>query len=76
MFTPYPIKFTVRPNTFTAQDDGINTYAGLDHFSNRIIFSKHSDTTVQLLGNFISSDTSNYDVFPPDDHNPYSTIRV
>ena len=30
MFTPSQIKTTVRPNTFTAQDAGINSNAELD----------------------------------------------
>ena len=38
MFTPAQIKTTIRPNTFTAQDAGIYTYAELDQFWNRIYF--------------------------------------
>ena len=49
MFTPNQIKTTKRPNTFTAQDAGIFSNAELDQFWNRIRFSKHSDTTLQLL---------------------------
>ena len=55
MFTPSQIKTTIRPNTFTAHDAGIYTYAELNHFWNRIVFSKHSDTTLQLLGKALSS---------------------
>ena len=50
MFTPSQIKTTIRPNTFTAQDAGIYSNAELDQFWNRILFSKHSDFTLQLLG--------------------------
>ena len=62
MFTPSQIKTTIRPNTFTAQDAGIYFNAELDQFWNRILFSKHSDSTLQLLGKalsycFISSNT-------------------
>ena len=62
MFTPSQIKTTIRPNTFTAQDAGIHSNAELNHFWNRILFSEHSDTTLQLLGkalsySFISSNT-------------------
>ena len=50
MFTPSQFKTPIRPNTFTAQDFGILSNAELDQFWNRIIFSKHSDSTLQLLG--------------------------
>ena len=46
MFTPSQIKTTIRPNTFTAQDVGIYSNAELDQFWNRILFSKHSDSTL------------------------------
>ena len=46
-FTPFQIKTTIRPNKFTAQDAGICSNAELDLFSNRILFSKHSDSTLQ-----------------------------
>ena len=65
MFTPSQIKTTIRPNTFTAQDAGIFSNAELDQFWNRILFSKHSGSTLQLLGkalifSFISSNTPDY----------------
>ena len=53
MFTPSQIKTTIRPNTFTAQDAGIYSNAELDQFWNRILFSKHSDSTLQLLGKLL-----------------------
>ena len=70
MFTPSQIKITIRPNIFTAQDAGIYSNAELDQFWNRILFSKHSDTTLQLLGkslsnSFTSSNTPNYDTNTP-----------
>ena len=55
MFTPNQIKTTRRPNTFTAQDAGIYSNGELDQIWNRILFSKHSDTTLQLLGKVILS---------------------
>ena len=82
MFTPSQIKTTIRPNTFTAQDAGIHSNAELDQFWNRILFSKHSDSTLQLLGkalsySFISSNTPNYDADSPQDSgNPYNTFRI
>ena len=82
MFTPSQIKTTIRPNTFTAQDAGISSNAALEHFWNRICFSKHSDTTLHFLGNilsysFISSNAPNYEAYSPNaNHHPYSTIRI
>ena len=38
----------MRSNRFTVQDAGINSKAELDHFLNRIIFPKHSDTTLNF----------------------------
>ena len=79
MFTPSQIKTTIRPNTFTAQHAGIYSNAELDQFWNRILFSKHSDSTLQLLGkelsySFISSNTPDYDADSPQG-NPYNTLR-
>ena len=82
MFTPSQIKTTTRPNIFTAQDAGIYSNAELDQFLNRISFSKHSDSTLHLLGkslsySFISSNTPNYDADSPQDSgNPYNTLRI
>ena len=80
MFTPSQNKTTMRPNTFTAQDAGISSNAELDQFWNRIIFSKHSDSTLQLLGNgprysFISSNAPDYDANSPHE-NLYCTLRI
>ena len=77
MFTPSQIKTTIRPYTFTAQDTGVYSNAELDQFWNRILFSKHSDSTLQLLGkslsySFISSNTPDYDA----NDNPYNTLRI
>ena len=56
MFKPTQIKTTITPNTFTAQDAGIYSNAELDQFWNRLVFAKHSDTTLQLLGKSLSYD--------------------
>ena len=48
MFTPSQIKTTIRPNIFTAQGAGMFSNAELDQFWNRILISKHSDSTLQL----------------------------
>ena len=80
MYTPSQIKTTIRPNTFTAQDARIYSNAELDQFWNRILFSKHSDSTLQLLGkalsySFISSNTPDYDANSPNDYS-YNTLRI
>ena len=46
MLTPSHIKTKIRPNTFTAQDAGIYFNA---EFRNRILYSKHYDSTLQLF---------------------------
>ena len=56
MFKPTQIKTTITPNTFTAQDAGIYSSAELDQFWNRVLFAKHSDTTLQLLGKSLGYD--------------------
>ena len=82
MFPPSQIKTTIRPNIFTAQDAGIYSNAELDQFWNRILFSKHSDSTLQLLGkalsySFNSSKTPDYDADSPHGNgNPYNTLRI
>ena len=80
MFTPSQTKTTIRPNTFTAQDAGIYSNAELDQFWNKMLFSKHSDSTLQLLGkalsySFISSNTPDYDENSPH-NNPCNTLRI
>ena len=80
MFTPSQIKTTIPPNTFTAQDAGIYSNAELAQIWNRILFYKHSDSTLQLLGkalsySLISSNTPDYDANSPHD-NPYNTLRI
>ena len=79
MFTPSQIKTTIRPNTFTAQDAGIDSMLNLINFGLEV-FSKHSDCTFQLLGkafsySFISSITPNYDANSPHD-SPDNTLRI
>ena len=60
----------------------VNSNAELDPFWNCILFSKHSDSTLQLLRkalsySFISSNTPNYDANSPHDTgNPYNTLRI
>ena len=80
MFTPSQVKTTIPPNVFTAQDAGIYSNAELDQFWNIMLFSKHSDSTLQLLGkahrySVVSSNTPDYDANFPH-HNPYNTFRI
>ena len=56
MFKPTQIKATITANAFTAQDVGIYSNAEIDQFWNRVLFAKHSDTTLQLLGKSLSND--------------------
>ena len=56
MFKPTQIKTTITPNTFTAQDAGIYSNAELDQFWNRVLFAKHSDTILRLLGKSLNYD--------------------
>ena len=56
MFKPTQIKTTTTPNIFTAQDAGIYSNAELDQLWKRVLFAKHSGTTLQLLGKSLSYD--------------------
>ena len=82
MFTPPQLKTTIRPHTFTPKDAGIFSNAEFDQFWNRILFSTHSDSTLQVLGkalsySFISSITPKYNADSPQDSgNPYNTLRI
>ena len=78
MFTPSN-KTTIRPNTSTTQGAGIYSNAELNQFWNRFLFSKHADSTLQLLGkalsySFFSSNTPENDANSPHE-NPYNTLR-
>ena len=78
MFTPSQINTTIRPNTFIVQDAGIYSNAEPDQFWNRILFSKHPDSTLQLLRkafsySFISSNTPGYDTNSYET-NPYHVL--
>ena len=78
MFKPTQIKTTITPNTFTAQDAGIYSNAELDQFWNRVLFAKHSDTTLQLLGKSLGYDfiTVHNDKHSYSGHNPYNHLRI
>ena len=65
-FKPTQIETSISPNTFTAQDAGIFSSKELSHFWSRVLFAKHSDTTLELLGKAITFDFIN------DNSNPNS----
>ena len=77
MFKPTQIKTTRTPNTFTAQDAGVYSNAELDLFWNRVLFAKHSDTTLQLLGKSLSYDfiTKRNEQRSHTGSNPYNYLR-
>ena len=78
MFKPTQIKTTITPNTFTAQDAGIYANAEFDQFENRVLFAKHSDTTLQLLGKSLSYDfiTVHNEQHSHTGSNPYNHLRI
>ena len=78
MFRPTPIKTTITTITFTTQDAGINSNADLDQFWNRVLFAKHSDTTLQLLGKSLSYDfiTMHNEQHSHTGSNPYNFLRI
>ena len=78
MFKPTQIKTTITPNTNTAQDAGIFSNAELDQFLNRVVFAKHSDTTLQLLGKSLSYDfiTVHNERHSHSGPNPYNRLRI
>ena len=78
MFKPTQIKTTITPNTFTAQDAGIYSNAELDQFWNRVLFAKHADTTLQLLGKSLSYDfiTMHNEHHFHTGSNPYNLLRI
>ena len=78
MFKPTQIKTTITPNTFTAQDTGLYSNAGLDQFWNRVLFAKHSDRTLQLLRKSLSYDfiTRHNEQHSHTGSNPYIHSRI
>ena len=78
MFKPTQFKTTITPKTFTAQDAGIYSNAVLDQFWNKVLFAKHSDTTLQLLGKSLSYDfiTVQNEQHFDRGSNPYYHLRI
>ena len=78
MFKPTQIKTTKTPDTFTARDVGIYSNAELDQFWKRVFFAKHSDSTLQLLGKWLSYDfiTVHNERHSYSGPNPYNHSRI
>ena len=83
LFKPNQIQTAISPNTFTAQDAGIYSNAELTNFWNRVLFTKHSDTTLKLLGKAISYDFLASSAMHPENYrssrkgdNPYGVLRI
>ena len=78
MFKPTQITTTITPNTFTAQDAGIYSNKELDQIWNRVLFAKHSDTTLQLLGKSLNYDfnTVHNEQHSYTGSNPYNHLRI
>ena len=74
------LNYNTTENIHTAQDACIYSEEELDQFWNRILSSKHSDTTLQLLEralsySFIFTNSPNYSDSHISQTNPYSTLR-
>ena len=76
LFEPTQIQTAISPNTFTAQDAGIYSQKELKHFWNRVLFTKHSDNTLQLLGKAISYEFMNQQSDNSFPSNPYRSLRI
>ena len=50
LFEAKQVHSAKRPFPFTAHEVGIYSNAQLANFWNRVLFTKHSDTTLKLLG--------------------------
>ena len=77
-FKPTQIKTTITPNTFTAQDADVYSNAELHQFWNKVLFAKHSDTTLQLLGNSLGYDfiTMHNEQHSHTGSNPYNHLGI
>ena len=75
-FEPTQVPTAISPNTFTAQDAGIYSQKELKHLWNRVLFTKHSDNTLQLLGKAISYEFMNQKSSGSLSDNPYRSLRI
>ena len=85
LFETKQVQSAMNSNTFTAQEAGFFSNAKLTNFWNRASFTKHSDTTLTLLGKAASydflaaSEQHPTDFYSPPNRNrfkPYNVSRV
>ena len=75
-FEPTQVQTAISPNTFAPQGASIYSQKELKHFWNHVLFTKHSDNTLQLLGKaiiyeFMSKQSSEFF-----SNNPYKSLRT
>ena len=77
LFEPKQIQSAITPNTFTAQENEIFSNLQSSNFRNRILFTKHSEKTVKLLGNAILYEFSaTSEEHPTNFYSPRNRVRV
>ena len=75
-FEPTRVQTAISPNTFTAKDAGNFSQKKLKLSWNRVLFTKQSDKTFQLLGKTISYETMRKQFSELLPNNPYKTLRL
>ena len=76
LYEPTQVQTAISPNTFTAQDAGIHSQKELKHFWNCVLFTKHSDKTLQLLIKAISYEFMKQQSSGSLSDNPYTSLRI
>ena len=85
LFEPKQFQPAISPNTFTAQGSGFCPNDDITSFWNRVLFTKHSDTTLRLLGKAIcwdlltTSEQHSTEFFSPANRNcfnPHNVLRI
>ena len=68
---PKQFQSAINPNTFSAQEAGTFSNASLTNFWNRVLLTKHCDTTLKLLGKAIWYDfLATFEQHATDFHSP------
>ena len=76
LFEPTQVQPATSLNTFTAQDAGVYFQKQLKHLWNRVLFTKYSNKTLQLLGKAISYEFTNKQPSEFLSVNPYISLRI
>ena len=76
LFEPTQVQTAISPSTFTAHDAGIYSQKELKPFWNRVLITKHSDNTLQLLVKAISYKFMNQQSSGSLSDNPYKYLRI